>query len=389
MKTLLKVAPLLFALLWFSMPAQALPPQVEADLLMKEIGEAMKAGRYEGLSEKFQRVAELRVNVPETFEFHWGKTLYQSKDYEGALLHLDRYLSKSGSNGKFYTEALGLYSKAKESDAPRQLQEKLRSQLAEYTARGVDFGNGKAFRDCPTCPEMVLIPAGSFEMGSNDGDKNEQPVHTVRIGIPFAIGKTEVTKKQWRDVMGSYPPKMHLNTCDDCPVSSVSWVEAQEFIVRLNQRTGKRYRLPSEAEWEYACRAGETHIYCGSNNADLVAWYGEHPVNWYGLNDKDPPLTRPVAGKQPNAWGLYDMSGNVREWVEDCAVLNDYKGAPSDGSALTKPNGCLEPYQVIWIRGGSWRTLRKDVKHLRATHRGSDYNYPRNENGFRLARTLP
>ena len=157
---------------------------------------------------------------------------------------------------------------------------------------------------------------------------------------------------------------------DNAPVVNVSWHDAKAFIDWLNKTDGGGYRLPSEAEWEYACRAGGQHKYCGSNNVNSVAWHtdncGERP--------------RRVAGKQANTFGLYDMSGNVYEWVEDC-WHDSYRGAPSDGSVWT--GNCKEDGRGL--RGGSWDT------HARIT-RAADRNYvtpgyPINLNGFRLART--
>ena len=218
---------------------------------------------------------------------------------------------------------------------------------------------GQTFRDCPTCPEMVVIPAGSF-------DRSGQ---TVRLASPFALGKTPVTQAQWRAVMGNNPS--HFSGCDDCPVETVSWSDAQAYVRKLSEQTGQRYRLPSEAEWEYACRAGGTHRYCGSDNVDAVAWY----------KDNSGGKTHPVGRKQANAFGLFDMSGNVWESTEDC--LNDsYAGAPTDGSAWLSGNCSGRA-----LRGGSWSNPPGIV---RAAYRGSYTTSIRVRNiGFRVARMLP
>jgi len=230
---------------------------------------------------------------------------------------------------------------------------------------------GKIFKDCADCPEMVELPAGSFVMGSNNGEPDEKPLHSVTIVKSFAIGKTEVTQAQWRAVMGNNPS--YFEACDDtCPVEQVSWSDAQVFIKKLNVKTGKLYRLPSEAEWEYACRAGAQQEYCGSDNADSVAWNNSNSGS-YLFNSP-----HPVATRQANAFGLYDMSGNVWEWVEDNYHAS-YNGAPEDGSAWM--NGTMHV-----LRGGSWG---KDPKFGRAARRSkfsanySDFSY-----GFRLAQTL-
>lgn len=230
---------------------------------------------------------------------------------------------------------------------------------------------GKQIKDCPECPELVEIPAGSFEMGANNGEPDEKPVHTVAVKA-FAIGKTEVTQAQWRAVMGNEPS--YFSACgDDCPVEQVSWDDVQAYIQKLNAKSGKQYRLPTEAEWEYACRAGGKHEYCGSDDANSVAWSNANSGKFFGTTP------HPVARKQANGFGLYDMSGNVREWVAD-AYHDNYTGAPADGSAWG--DGSLHV-----LRGGSWG---RDPEFGRATARykfGS--NYRDFSFGFRLARTLP
>lgn len=227
----------------------------------------------------------------------------------------------------------------------------------------------KTFRDCPDCPEMVIIPAGSFDMGSNNGEANEKPVHRVTIARPFAMGKTEVTQGQWKAVMGNNPS--NFSSCGDtCPVEQVSWNDVQEFLKKLNAKTGKQYRLPSEAEWEYACHAKGKQEYCGSDYVDRIAWYSSNG----GLT------THPAAKKQANAWGLYDMSGNVGEWVED-AYHDNYNGAPTDGGAWPGDGANRV------LRGGSWNY---GPQGARAAYRGwFETSFRSNRYGFRLAKALP
>lgn len=195
-------------------------------------------------------------------------------------------------------------------------------------------------KDCDVCPGLVAIPEGHFEMGSNAGDKDSKPVHEVDIK-GFFLGQTEVTFGQWKALMGE--GSQSLSLCgDDCPVSRVSWNDAQIYVKKLSERTGKNYRLPSEAEWEYAAQAGGTAKWSlgdDERQLDRLAWYG---VNSFG--------TTHVGGrKQANAFGLLDMYGNVWEWVQDVWHPN-YDGAPIDGAAWM--NGGDEELRVL--RGGAW-----------------------------------
>lgn len=226
---------------------------------------------------------------------------------------------------------------------------------------------GAMIKDCAGCPEMVVIPAGSFDMGSNE-DGDSRPVHQVTLK-EFLMGKTEVTLGQWKTVMG-YAPQYPSKCGDYCPVS-VSWDDAQLFTRQLSQSTGKKYRLPSESEWEYAARAGSRTTWSFGDNENSIqdhAWYSGQRTT----------MASPVALKRPNSFGLFDMHGNEWEWTEDCWNSN-YSGAPTDGSAWTKGN-CSRRV----ARGGSWRSAKQD---LRSAYRNAFTSTSQQINGFRVART--
>ena len=191
---------------------------------------------------------------------------------------------------------------------------------------------------------MVPVRGGTFTMGctpeqGSDCYDSEKPAHQVTVS-DFYIGKYEVTQKEWREVMGSDPS--NFKNCDNCPVEQVSWNDVQEFLSKLNAKTGKSYRLPTEAEWEYAARGGTTsrgYKYAGSNSLDEVAWY----------TDNSGSKTHPVGQKKANELGLYDMSGNVWEWCAD-DWHGSYSGAPSTGRAwIDSPRASSRVG-----RGGSW-----------------------------------
>ena len=234
-----------------------------------------------------------------------------------------------------------------------------------------NVATGAVIKDCAECPEMVVIPAGSFVMGS-EKNASEQPRHKVEVRS-FLIGKTEVTQKQWVNLMGSNPSR--FSACGpECPVENISWVDVQQFIAKLNQKTGKKYRLPSESEWEYSARAGVTTEWSFGNDSYLLDKY-----SWFGGNSGGKP--HEVGQKLPNAFGLLDMHGNVWEWTQDCWHEN-YVGAPTDGSAWI--TSCSDNGRVI--RGGSWIG---SAPFSRLAYRyGYDPDTPNYTGGFRLARDL-
>jgi formylglycine-generating enzyme required for sulfatase activity len=218
--------------------------------------------------------------------------------------------------------------------------------------------SSKEFKDCTDCPTMVEIPAGSFEMGGKPvpevgfvPESEELPRRLVRVA-KFAIGKYEITQSQWVALMGENP-----SDYDDhsgvLPVETVSWIDAQEFVRRLSKKTGRRYRLPTEAEWEYAALAGSDTLFAFGNDEKELDKYA-----WYSANSGG--HIHQVGTKLANAFGLHDIHGNVWEWVEDC-YFPTYEGAPTDGRAAMSQPGCQRNN-----RGGSWVNT---PLNLRASHR--------------------
>ena len=256
---------------------------------------------------------------------------------------------------------------------------------------------GERFRDCPDCPQMVVIPAGRFRMGCVSGQDcydGEMPVHDVRIGAPFALAAHETTFAEWDACVagggcGGYRPSDQGWGRDGRPVINVSWDDAQSYVTWLSRTTGESYRLPSEAEWEYAARAGSRTKYHFGNAESVLCRYANHAdasTEYDSRNtscsDGFGTMTAPAGSFEANAFGLYDMHGNVWEWVEDC--WNDgYAGAPGDGRAW-QSGDCTRRV----LRGGSWFN---PPRILRAADRNWLPTGVRNFNhgfGFRVARTL-
>ena len=254
---------------------------------------------------------------------------------------------------------------------------------------------GDVFRDCPDCPEMVILPPGSFLMGSVENDRPwaERPAHLVTIAQPIAVGRYEVTFVEWDACVADggcndYKPRDEKWGRGNRPVIHVDWGDAQSYVSWLSRKTGKPYRLLSEAEWEYAARAGTTTLYYwGDNDRKNRAICAYANVgSYYGCTAQT--ATLPVGSFRPNNFGLYDMSGNVLEWTADCWNDN-YDGAPSQGSVWQEGN-C----KMRVMRGGSWyEYFRTGGVSPPSPFRSAARHYTwsgwrRNFIGFRGSRTL-
>ncbi len=264
-------------------------------------------------------------------------------------------------------------------------------------------GSGQGFRDCADCPEMVVAPAGSYLRGSTDADvaalvkehgkdteqywKRETPQRRVTIAKPFAVGRFSVTFAEWEACVAGGGCQTTKQPSDqgwgraDRPVINVSWDDAQEYVAWLSKKTGKSYRLLSEAEREYVARAGTTTQFWWGNviSTDKANYDGNY-THAGSQKGEYRQKTLPVKSFQPNPWGLYQVHGNVWEWVQDCFV-DSYKTAPTDGSAVATGD-CI----VRFLRGGAWvdypQNLRAaDRSRYTTSNRSIDF-------GFRLARTL-
>jgi formylglycine-generating enzyme required for sulfatase activity len=342
-----------------------LTPEIETEL--REAGATQEV--IEAVRESYRETAASRVD-PAQQELAFWNSIQSSNDPEDFKDYLEKYPD-------------GLYA----GIARRKLA--ALTGAAKPAPAGAPTSTQGAARPATQKPpvtnnigmELVYVPAGSSMMGSENGGADEQPVHRVTIGKPFYMGKYEVTQAQWQDVMSNNPSRFKGS---NLPVEQVSWDDAQDFIRRLNERKdGFIYRLPTEAEWEYACRAGATGDYAGG--LDVMGWYGNNSgrrhldalevwrtdrSNYGSLITNNGNQTHPVGQKQPNAFGLYDMHGNVWEWCQDW-YHDTYAVAPSDGSAWE--SGGEQARRVL--RGCSWVSNGMNCRSaVRAGNSPEDHN---------------
>jgi len=271
----------------------------------------------------------------------------------------------------------------KERDEARREAASANVKIRDLEARSTPAAAaGRTIQDCPDCPEMVVVPAGKFMMGSVNGNANEKPVHEVTIPQLFAAGKYEVTFAEWEACVAGGGCTSNKSPADmgwgkgRRPVIDVTWNDAKEYVSWLSRKTGQSYRLLTEAEWEYAARARSTSAYAWGDNI------GTGNANCNGCRSQwDNKQTAPVGSFAPNAFGLYDMHGNVWEWCED-NWHNDYTGnPPADGSVWRGGDDSLRV-----VRGGSWSSIPRSLRS--AFRYGYHPDLRIDFIGFRVARTL-
>ena len=383
--------------------SQDLPPGVLADLYLLEATTALENGEPQQAIQAFEKIETLDIEPPLVFLFFYGKILVEHgtavDDWRKGQALLKQFILNIERDADQYVPTLKLLSVAGKRIEKAELKARMekvkakvkrRVQRIQQRLQQEQAAAGAAARQRlkESLPlDMVRIPGGTFMMGCTEEQSNcrnfEKPVHRVRVP-DFEISKYEVTREQWDAMM--YENSIFFSdlpsdlippgACAQCP-ASVIWEDIQVFLEKLNTLTGKRYRLPTEAEWEYAARGGQQsrgYEYAGSDTPDLVAWYRKNS----GKNSGE--RTHPVGQKAANELGVYDMSGNVSEWVADC--WNDsYRGAPSDGSAWTRGD-C--DYRMV--RGGSWIDSPKNLRSA-SRDRGEAGDWV-SIIGFRVARTL-
>ena len=341
-------------------------PENLADRYLSQAEKLIAEKKYKAATDLVQKLIDLRrkhdLKYPDEFHFVYARAALSVDMIKAAMNSANQYLSAAGTSGKYYREAQELLNEAE--------------------------------RMLPLEPEMVVIPEGRFRMGclscKYDGPGPGKPVHEVRVAS-FELSKYEVTFEEYDRFIaatGRRSPQDQGWGRGRRPVINVSWEDAVAYTEWLSAQTGKRYRLPSEAEWEYAARAGSVTKYHFGNDASQLCRYGNHAdtstdYDWRNTacSDGVGKRTATVGSYQPNAFGLHDMFGNVGEWVQDC-FNRDYQGAPTDGSAWT--SGKCDSRVM---RGGSWSDspgyLRAADRGRRTSARSRGY-----VDGFRVARTL-
>ena len=368
--------------------AQGLSPAIQVDRYRLQAERQMESGDYAAALETLEQVltlqAEHELELPEGFWVQRAEVALEAEAYDIAITSATRYLEVAGQEGEDYTAALELLLDAEEAKASAD--------------RRAALEPGTVFRDCAACPEMVVVPPGSFMMGSPATEAgrydDEGPRHRVTIGYPLAVGVYEVTFAEWDACVraggcAGYRPEDEGWGRGRLPVINVNWEDVQAYVAWLSSETEQEYRLLSESEWEYVARAGtQTARHWGAGSSGQCGYANGYDRTGDQKHDFGYPIscsdgyadTAPVGSFEPNAFGLYDVLGNVLEWTDDC-MNESYAGAPTDGSPWASGD-CTRRV----LRGGSW-ILAPD--RLRSAFRGwSRAGFRGFSLGFRLARTI-
>ena len=360
--------------------AQDLPDDILADQYLLEAKRALERGDAKATLHALGKIEDLDTEPPVEFLYVYGKLLVETgsgADLRKGESLLKQYVVRIERGSEHYEATLTLLSLAE-------------ARLAA-AAKTPSLSPGTVFRDCDECPQMVVVPAGSYMMGSPSGEAehfdDEGPVHRVTFDRPFAVGVYEVTFREWDSCVAGggcngYRPADAGWSRGDRPVINVSWRDAQAYVRWLSRETGEGYRLLSESEWEYVARAGTTGpFHTGATISTDQANYDGNYVYGSGHRGVYREQTVVVGIFSPNRFGLHDVHGNVWEWVEDC-WHSDYAGAPVDGGAWERGGNCSRRV----VRGGSWFFI---PRNLRAAYRFWYSTGNRSNNlGFRITRTL-
>ena len=330
-------------------PASAqLPPEIMVDKHLIAAEQLIGAEDYVNAFNVMKKIMALQkehnLALPDEFLFKYAQVALKTGEPRTALDAVNQYLATAGKKGQFYKEALALLSET----------EKM----------------------LPLEPEMVVIPAGSFQMGDNDLIWAD-PVHEVRIAS-FEMSKYEVTFEQYDRFTDATGRERVIDKGwgrGRRPVIAVSWRDAVAYTHWLSDQTGKTYRLPTEAEWEYATRAGTTTRYSWGNNP------GYNRANCRVCGSRwDDEMTAPVGSFEANGWGLHDLHGNVSEWVRDC-WRDNYRNAPTDGSGMMFGDCSKHVF-----RGGSWNDGPGDLYSAERSYRTAETGFI--DLGFRVVRSF-
>ena len=370
------------------MAAQELPPAIQLDRYRLQAERQMESGDYAAALETLDQVlalqAEHQLEFPEAFWVQRARVALEAEAYDIAITSATRYLEVAGQDGEDYTTALELLLDAEEAKASADRRAALRP--------------GTVFRDCDACPEMVVVPTGSFMMGSPASEAgrfdDEGPQHRVTIDYPLAVGVYEVTFEEWDACVRAggcerYRPDDEGWGRGRRPAINVSWEDAQAYVEWLSSETGEEYRLLSEAEWEYVARAGtRTARHWGGSSSGQCQYANGYDGTGDAKYDSRDPIsctdgfadTAPVGSFEPNAFGLYDVLGNVWEWTEDC-WNGSYAGASTGGSPWA--SGDCAPRV---LRGGSWGNGPDLLRSAFRFRVSAGVRYL--SLGFRLARTI-